>query len=246
MPNSLRLFSPLSGWRTPCQPMRRLSMMVIVVTHFLIAVLLTKVSTNTDRKMQATPVWLNLMFKPPAPADLALEAVLRPRPDAKPRLTIQVPSAPNDAPADPPTPVPMTAAEAPQVAPSITVAPPHSSSAPAVSSAPSDTLSPQSGRVAAPRLIPSAALQYLQAPVLEYPRQSRRNGEQGRVVVRVYIDETGTPGVVEIDQSCGHPRLDDAAIAAVRKARFKPYFEAGRAIPGWALVPAVFNLDRSL
>ena len=34
----------------------------------------------------------------------------------------------------------------------------------------------------------------------------------------------------------GHPRLDDAALAAVQKARFKPPSENGQAVSGYAQV----------
>ena len=40
------------------------------------------------------------------------------------------------------------------------------------------------------------------------------------------------------------PVLDEAAVAAVKKARFKPYTENGQATAGWALIPIDFELEK--
>ncbi len=87
-------------------------------------------------------------------------------------------------------------------------------------------------------------MQYLEPPLLEYPRASRRAGESGRVLVRVYIDEAGLPRSVTLSQSSGYARLDEAALAAVRGARFRPYTENGRALAGYALIPLIFDLEK--
>jgi len=59
--------------------------------------------------------------------------------------------------------------------------------------------------------------------------------------VRVYIDTAGLPQDVQVGISSGFARLDEAALAAVRKARFKPYTENGQPAAGWAVVPANFE-----
>ena len=87
-------------------------------------------------------------------------------------------------------------------------------------------------------------MQYLEPPVPEYPRAARRAGETGRVVVRVYIDEAGLPGDVQVNRTSGFARLDDAALAAVQKARFRPYTENGRPTACWALIPLTFDLEK--
>jgi protein TonB len=96
----------------------------------------------------------------------------------------------------------------------------------------------------APKIIPASAVQYLEPIVLRYPRLSQRNGETGRVLIRVYIDEAGLAKNVQVNRSSGHPRLDDAALAAVQKARFKPYTENGAAVAGWAYIPLDFELEK--
>ena len=97
----------------------------------------------------------------------------------------------------------------------------------------------------APKVIPASAVQYLgDPPMPEYPRLSIRAGETGRVMLRIYIDEAGLPRTVQVDRSSGHPRLDEAAAVAMKKARFKPYTENGQAVAGWAFVPLDFALEK--
>ncbi|MDO9314626.1 MAG: TonB family protein [Burkholderiaceae bacterium] len=95
-----------------------------------------------------------------------------------------------------------------------------------------------------PKNLPAESVQYLVAPAPVYPRLSRRQGETGRVLVRVYIDEAGLPRSVQLNASSGHGRLDDAALLAVQQARFKPYAENGRPTGGWALIPLTFDLEK--
>lgn len=95
-----------------------------------------------------------------------------------------------------------------------------------------------------PKNIPASAIQYLEPPAPEYPRLSRRLGEAGLVVVRVYVDEAGLPRSVQLAQSSGFARLDEAALAGVQRARFKPYSENGVPTAGWARIPIPFELER--
>lgn len=92
--------------------------------------------------------------------------------------------------------------------------------------------------------LPAESVRYLVPPAPVYPRLSRRQGEAGRVLVRVYIDEAGLPRTVQLSASSGHGRLDDAALKAVLQARFKPYAENGRPLGGWALIPLTFDLEK--
>ena len=63
------------------------------------------------------------------------------------------------------------------------------------------------------------------------------------MVVRVLIDERGRPAKADVQQSSGHARLDQSALAAVRAARFQPYAEDGSPRPVWVLIPIVFDLE---
>ena len=83
---------------------------------------------------------------------------------------------------------------------------------------------------------------YINPPNALYPTRSRRNGEQGRVMLRVLVDAAGRPAQVGLAQSSGHPALDESALSAVRAASFRPYSEGGVAQAVWVNVPIDFVL----
>ena len=60
-----------------------------------------------------------------------------------------------------------------------------------------------------------------------YPSFSKRSGEQGAVVVRLIIDETGSVEDVALLQSSTFPRLDRAATEIGKRYRFKPFLVNG-------------------
>ena len=80
-------------------------------------------------------------------------------------------------------------------------------------------------------------------PPPPYPLAARRRGEQGRVLVRVVVSADGLAAAVSLVTSSGSPRLDDAALAAVRAARFTPATRNGHMVEGAAEVPIVFRLE---
>lgn len=83
---------------------------------------------------------------------------------------------------------------------------------------------------------------YLSNPAPAYPPISRRMGEEGKVVLRVHVEPNGLPSQVEIKTASGSPRLDQAALDAVRRWRFVPAKRGEEAVAAWVLVPVVFNL----
>ena len=60
-----------------------------------------------------------------------------------------------------------------------------------------------------------------------YPSFSKRSGEQGTVVVRLIIDESGNVEDVALLQSSTFPRLDRAATDIGKRYRFKPFLVNG-------------------
>lgn len=84
---------------------------------------------------------------------------------------------------------------------------------------------------------------YLQNPKPVYPALSRRRGEEGKVVLRVRVSAQGLPLSVEIRQSSGFERLDEAARTAVERWRFVPARQGSEAIEASVLVPLHFSLD---
>lgn len=90
---------------------------------------------------------------------------------------------------------------------------------------------------------PRFDLTYLDNPAPRYPALSKRLGETGTVMLRVRVDETGKVQHLEVETSSGHPRLDRAALDAVRIWHFAPARRAGEAVTAWARVPLTFKLD---
>lgn len=90
---------------------------------------------------------------------------------------------------------------------------------------------------------PRADLAYLNNPPPAYPRASRRAGEQGRVMLRVRVTADGRAEEVEIEHSSGYPRLDEAALRAVRRWRFVPARRGEQSVAAWARVPVHFSLQ---
>ncbi len=68
-------------------------------------------------------------------------------------------------------------------------------------------------------------------------------GEQGKVLLRAHVLPNGTADGVEIKRSSGSPRLDNAALEAVRKWRFVPAKQGGQAIGAWVQIPINFSLE---
>lgn len=83
---------------------------------------------------------------------------------------------------------------------------------------------------------------YLHNPAPAYPLQSRRLNEEGRVLLRVLVSAQGIALSVQLNQSSGHARLDEAALEAVRQWRFVPAKRGAEAVECWVLVPILFGL----
>ena len=56
----------------------------------------------------------------------------------------------------------------------------------------------------------------------KYPLQARRRGIEGVVVIRVTVSPSGSPVETSIVSPSAHAQLNEAAISAVRAARFQP------------------------
>jgi protein TonB len=96
----------------------------------------------------------------------------------------------------------------------------------------------------APALVspPRFNADYLNNPAPAYPPMSRRIGEQGKVVLRVHVNERGLPDDVQVNASSGSPRLDTTALETVRQWKFVPARRGDTPIDAWVLVPISFSL----
>ena len=197
---------------------------IAVVLHVLLFVALWQYAPFREAITDAIPVTVTLITPPepeqPKPVKPPVVPPMRPRivpvppPIAAPVLTVptEAPS-PIAAPAPPLEPPPVEAPPAPPVlAPVISVAPPRFDA------------------------------DYLQNPAPVYPGLSRRNGEQGKVILHVLVSADGRARKVELRTSSGFERLDNAALDVVAQWRFVPAKQGDRPVDGWVLIPISFAL----
>ena len=78
--------------------------------------------------------------------------------------------------------------------------------------------------------------------MLVYPPLSKKLREQGKVILRVLIDEQGRAADIQVQSSSGYARLDSAAQQAVRLAEFKPYQTGGVTHRVYVTIPLEFAL----
>ncbi|MBS7817645.1 energy transducer TonB [Wohlfahrtiimonas chitiniclastica] len=75
-----------------------------------------------------------------------------------------------------------------------------------------------------------------------YPLTSRRRGEQGRVIVRIFVNEKGALVNKKVVQSSGFSRLDRCALDAITDLKVKPAIKGGKAISSHFDQPIEFRL----
>jgi protein TonB len=162
------------------------------------------------------------VIKPTPKPVVKQKPVLKETPMPEPVVEKPVMSEPVSAPETPPVEnTPVVEAKAPVVA-----------EAPKVEPQPEPQIEP-----------PKFGAAYLHNPAPAYPSSSRRAGEQGRVLLRVLVAASGNAETVDLEDSSGFEKLDEAAIKAVKKWRFIPAKRSNEAISGYVIVPVKFSLE---
>ena len=181
---------------------------------------------------------LSEVIEPPQPQVTPTPSQPQPRPAPVPKAAPHPPPTPQPAPqpvalaTPPPAPQAPTGVVEPQPP-----APPVTAIAAAEPAAPPAPPAP-------PKIeLPSSSAEYLNNPKPAYPRLSKSLNEQGKVVVRVFIDENGVATKAEIRTSSGYERLDQAALQTVLKWRYVPGKRAGVVEGMWFNVPVNFVLE---
>ena len=212
---------------------RRALVSGVVLVHLAGAWALQQIGTRPEAPRPPVPIavqWIALPAPEPA-APPPPSARPSPRPPATPPLVTAAPR-PQPTPTTAPAPTPVAEAPAAPAPAPVTAPAPPAPPAPPVAAAP-----------AGPVALPASALRYVTMPRLVYPAAARRLGETGTALVRVVVDVNGLPREVTLHQSSGHPRLDEAALDAMRGARFQPYRVDGKAVEAVAIAPLAFQLQ---
>jgi periplasmic protein TonB len=76
-----------------------------------------------------------------------------------------------------------------------------------------------------------------------YPALSRRLGEEGKLMLKVELDESGRISKTQIVESSGYSRLDNAALSAVKTWRCQPAIQNGQPVRSVALQPFNFVIE---
>lgn len=84
---------------------------------------------------------------------------------------------------------------------------------------------------------------YLHNPKPVYPALSRRNSEEGKVLLKVRVSAQGAALDVSISKSSGYSRLDNAAADAVSRWRFVSAKRGDEPVESSVIVPITFALE---
>ncbi|HKJ70016.1 MAG TPA: M56 family metallopeptidase, partial [bacterium] len=80
---------------------------------------------------------------------------------------------------------------------------------------------------------------------IQYPEVAKQAGVEGTVIVRTFIDKTGTVGEIKVIKGVPKTGLNDAAVEAVRQTRWTPATQNGTPVGIWYSIPIAFRLDSS-
>jgi len=80
-------------------------------------------------------------------------------------------------------------------------------------------------------------------PYPPYPMVARRNGYQGRVVVRLAVAPDGRATDAQVLESSGHDVLDQSAVDTLKGWKLEPALSGGKPVPGSVNVPVRFRLS---
>ncbi len=195
-----------------------------------------------DPVRQAAPLVVDFItIERPRPAPTP-PAPPPPKPQPVPRQAPPpvVAASPFPAPQAPP---PFVVPPAPPAPPEPVAVVPAPAAPPAPSAPPAPAAPPAPPSPPAPRVIPASNVAYVLPPPIELPLASRRMGEQGTVHLRVLVGTDGLPKAVTVQRSAGHARLDEQALWAMKRARFKPQTADGVPVEWIVIAPLQYDIE---
>ena len=216
------------------QPIGNTLTLIGVVLLHVLGLIWAAQQLSITEPMVTPPSVVGVLVAPePEPAPPPPKPEPKPVPKPEPKPVPKPTPKPTPKPAPKPEPAREVAPEAvPQTAPSVPTPP-----APAVQqSAPAP-------EAPAPVTPPRTDAAHLNNPAPQYPSLSRRLGEQGRVMLDVYILPDGSVGEIKLNKSSGFPRLDNAALQAVKNWKYVPAKRGNRPIAFWYVQPVSFVLN---
>ncbi|MBM4341083.1 MAG: energy transducer TonB [Deltaproteobacteria bacterium] len=83
---------------------------------------------------------------------------------------------------------------------------------------------------------------YAENPKPLYPREAKKKGYEGEVLLRVEVLSNGQVGEIEVRRSSGHEVLDRSAIKTVKQWKFIPAKKGETPVPIWVNIPVAFQL----
>jgi TonB family protein len=75
-----------------------------------------------------------------------------------------------------------------------------------------------------------------------YPESAREEGIQGKVLVKLIVDEKGNVSSTEVVQSVNE-ELDKAAVDAIKKTKFNPAMKDNKPVKCEIAIPVMFKLS---
>ena len=77
---------------------------------------------------------------------------------------------------------------------------------------------------------------------LKYPEIARKAGVEGKVIIHVLVDAKGNVVKTKVLKSLGNNGCDEAAIAAIKKVKWKPAMQRDKPVKVWVSIPVIFQL----
>jgi protein TonB len=230
----------------------RRSVTAIAATLALHAALLVLFASNVLQQKpsppELPPVTVQLIQPATMPAmPKPLPPPPKPLPPPPKPVMPPMPVVPTPAPVQTPAPAPKPAAPAAPTAQPAAPTPPAPSAPPApVAPATPPVTPPVTHAPPAPASKTDVTISASYGASNEkpkYPMMSKRLGEQGTVMLRVLVKSDGSAGTVEVKISSNFPRLDQAAVDAVKNWHFIPATNDGKPTDEWYQVPIPFKIQ---
>ncbi|MGS0892581.1 energy transducer TonB [Burkholderia stagnalis] len=190
------------------------------------------------KAVEVQSITAQLITPAPIAQQVAAESIPQPAPPKPtPKVKPKVEPKPVQKAAKP---TPVTPSPDPSPTPTPAADPTPAPAAPAAAPAAPPGPARETMQVSAPKNVPTLQCNFVKP---DYPSMSRRRGETGTAYVHFVVGTSGKIESIDLQKSSGYPRLDDAALDAMRATTCRPYIENGQAIRAARTQPYNFGLN---